>query len=168
MFFYAFELFANRFDPFANAASIGFESRLTGASRSDPAPLAGKRSEPRAHHSRQLIEHLRQLHLQLTFVGFGALTEDIENDLVSIHHARAELLTQVTALHTGECVIDDHHARLAFSDHFFDFLNFAGAHQGGRLILRQDLNDVSYDFAAPSGNEFLKFRQTFFDFREFI
>ena len=54
-----------------------------------PPPLAREGAEPRSHHPRQLIEHLRELNLEFSFERAGAVGEDVDDDLISIENDHA-------------------------------------------------------------------------------
>ena len=51
---------------------------------------------------------LRQFHLQLAFVAFGALGKNIQNQAGAIYYAASEALLQITLLGRRKVMIENH------------------------------------------------------------
>src|SRR5712664_994978 len=99
-----------RGDLAADRAAIGFE---LGFARSPEADTAADTRQvgPHARQARQQILELRQLDLQLRFVAARARREDVENDLGAVHHAHAEALLELDALHRREALVEQQQRR---------------------------------------------------------
>ena len=71
-------------DARANAATIDFESRFSGITRSDIAAKARKH-ESLSTETRQIIFQLSQFNLQLAFARTGTLCKNIENQCRAVN-----------------------------------------------------------------------------------
>jgi hypothetical protein len=85
---------------------IGLELSLTRTAQADTALLPLEMS-PAAHQPRREMLVLRQLNLQLSFEGRGALRKDIEDQPVTVEHARLEGNFQIAFLPGAQRLIDE-------------------------------------------------------------
>ena len=87
---------------------------------------------PAAHEPALLIVEMRQLHLQPTFRGRGALAEYLQDQPRPVDDLALELLFQVALLDGGERPVDDHQLGLFLLAFGGDALDLALAEQGPR------------------------------------
>src|SRR3989475_5342335 len=99
-----------RGDLAADRAAVGFE---LGFARSPEADTAADTRQvgPHPRQARQQILELRPPDLQLRFVAARARREDVDNDLGAVHHAHAETLLELDALHRREALVEQHQRR---------------------------------------------------------
>ncbi len=70
---------------------------------------------------------LRELHLQLAFVGLRALRENAQDQLGAVEHGAAELFFEVALLAGLQVVVEDHRRRVQLVGGVADFLDLAAA-----------------------------------------
>ncbi len=111
-------------DPVFCATAVDLERRFTGTTRSYP---AGEARESIVLHPepREKILQLGHLDLDLPFAGPGALSENVENELGSVHDAQLGRVGDCAHLRWIEFLVEDEqiHAALQGAEH--DFAEFA-------------------------------------------
>ena len=98
-------------DAHTQQTAVGFELGFTRPAHANAATLTLKVS-PAAYKARAHVVKLGQFDLQLTFMGTGALSEDIENQPGTVKHATLENSFEVTLLTGREDVIENHNVDL--------------------------------------------------------
>ena len=76
---------------------------------------------------------LRQFDLQLAFMVFGALGEDIQNQTGAINHAALETLLQITLLSGRKVVIEDYQRCASLLQYQGNFLYLAAPRESSRI-----------------------------------
>src|SRR5574341_737638 len=108
----------------ANDAAVGLELRFAGAAEPDAAADT-RQVRPHAGQARQQVLELRQFDLQLRLVAARARGEDVENHLGAIHHAHAEALLELDALHRRQALVEQQQGGAARRQLVFQRFNLA-------------------------------------------
>lgn len=113
-------------DAIAQQATVGLQLGLTRTAQADP-PFLALQVRPAAHQASRQMAQLRQLNLQLTFMGTRPLGEDIQNQPGAIDDAALAQTFQVALLRWRQRVVEQHDGGLGFSDGLGNFLRLAFA-----------------------------------------
>ncbi len=101
-------------------SAIQFQLRFTGSAQADAAAALALQMRPTAHQPAGHMLELRQLNLQLAFMGTRALGEDIENETGAIDYPALGQLLQIAFLDRRQGLVDKDQIRaqsaLAFSE----------------------------------------------------
>ncbi len=160
-------------DALAHQAAVGFELGFTGAASANAQPraAAGDALEvaPHAGEARVSVLELRELDLELCFVGLGAAGEDVEDQLAAIEHHRsfavfgAELLVdrllQRADLAGGEVIVEQDDVGLVLARQLGDLDHLAAADERGGIDLLSVLHDLGNDARAGGLGETAQFAQ---------
>ena len=98
--------------PCLDPPAVGFELRLAGTPRPDPAPEPLE-VRPRTGQARQMVIELRQLHLQFPLPRLRPLGKDVQDQAGPVHHAAPQKLFQVPLLRAGQLLVQDDHVHPA-------------------------------------------------------
>ena len=126
-----------------NAAAVGFELGLAGASGAD-ASAEARHGRAVAGQTRQKIIQLRQFDLQFSFAGAGAAGKNIQDQLRAVQDLYVQLFFQIALLGGRKLAIEDHRGRVVQADLGFQILHFAGAYEGSGIGARTGL-DLGFD-----------------------
>ena len=102
---------------------------------------------------------LRQLNLQFTLVGTGALGKDIENQAGTVEHPALNFTFNVALLTGCQCMVKNHQAHIVHTHRFSDFFNLALTNE--RFYMRYiPLGRYQiYRVSPRRDNEFTEFTQ---------
>ena len=131
----------------ADAPPVHLQARLARAARADAAAQAGH-GQAVADQARQLVVHLRQLHLQPALTRLRALGEDVQDERRAVHDLDAQDVLQVAGLRARQLVVKDRQVdvqRLAVQG---DLLGLAAAHIRRALSPRAALQHAAHHFGA--------------------
>ena len=93
-------------------AAVEFDLLLARAAGLAEAAALALEVRPAAHQARRKVLELRQFHLQLAFVGLGALREDAQDQFGAVEDLAAEFLLEVALLARRQRVVEDHGCRI--------------------------------------------------------
>src|SRR5580692_11165657 len=115
--------------------------------------LAG---EPRKH-----VFQLRQLHLQTSLGGAGAMREYVEYQLASIDDFYLNGVLQVALLRRREFMIDNQDFGLVSLCQVFELLHFAVSKQSGCVDYRTNLKYFGHNRGPGARGQFEEFPKRF-------
>ena len=147
-FFDAFEFPLEFGDAAVEQATVGLQLFFTRTTARADTTFDSLKVRPQSFQSRTKIEKLRQLHLQLGFVGAGIGGEDVENQFAAINNDRAALLFDVAPLRRREVVVEDHHFRAAAGDKLGQFFQLAGPQATSGMRSFPKLHQLADDIDA--------------------
>ena len=132
-------------NPAAHQAAVRLELGFAGPPEPDAAFLPLEVS-PAAYQAGREVLVLRELDLKLALERRGALREDVEDEAVSIEHARLERGLEIALLSRAKRLVDEDQLRARFLRARRNFLDLTAADEEARvraLAPRLDLcNDV--------------------------
>src|SRR6266566_5556864 len=162
-----FEPLLEHRDLATNDAPVGFQLRFAGTSESD-ATANTRQVRPHAGEPRQQVLELRQLHLELRLVTARARREDVENDFGAIHHAHAEALLELDALHGREALVEEHQRRAGRGQLVLQRFDFALTEVEVRRRGIDALDGPADHFGAGGVGETLEFFQVLVDMHRVV
>jgi hypothetical protein len=149
------ELAADFGHPLANEPPVGLDLGFSRTSEEAEAAALPLEVGPAPDEAARLVIKMCELHLQPTFGGCSALSEDLENETGSVDHLRPDLFLQIFLLNRGQRGIDDEESCAFLPREFGHFLDLALPEEGrgpDRPNAKRSLgNDVDAD----------RFRQAF-------
>ena len=157
---YLFEPAIQLANAYTDQTAIGFQLGFTGAPEADTAFLPFEVS-PAPDQPRGQVTQLRQLHLQLAFIGLGALCEDIEDQGGPVQHAATAGFFDVSFLDGAERLAYEDQAGAGFFKQFGQLFDFAAAYKIARIGPVTRRRDYANNFSACRTREFLEFVQRF-------
>ena len=142
-----FDLAAQPRHPLPDAATVGLDLGLTGATGTDaaaaaagPASLPGHRLAPTAQ-PRQHVLHLGQFDLRFALPTAGVLGENVQDQRGAVDDLDLDHLLQRVQLRRAQFAVADDRVRAGGDDDLAQFDGFTGADVGGRIRFVAALDD---------------------------
>ncbi len=117
---------AQRGEAVAHTAPVGLELGLPGAAGADAAAETGE-LQALADEAREQPCQLRDLDLEPSFAGAGALGEDVEDQVRAVEHLGAEGLGEIALLSRGQFVLEQGEVRAPLLEQLGQFGGLAAA-----------------------------------------
>jgi hypothetical protein len=114
----------NRLYPGPQQSAVRFQLCFTGPAQTDT-PFLSLKVGPSPDQSGGHMLQLREFNLQLTFMGPGALGENVQYDPGAINHPAFQRPLQVPLLGGTQSVIEQHHVSLGAFDSLTDLIQLA-------------------------------------------
>ena len=145
-------------DTRASESAVGLELTLARPARPDTAAQALE-VLPHASHAREVVFELRELDLELAFGRPRVLSEDVEDQLRAVDHARAELVLERALLRRAELVVGDEDLRRRAGVRRLELAELALPDERPRIRMTAVLHDLSYRCGTRGTCELTELRE---------
>ncbi|MNS72236.1 hypothetical protein D3C72_1056380 [compost metagenome] len=134
------QLLLELYDAILQQSSVGLDLSFTRTTHEARTTALALKVGPASDEAALLVVQMREINLQRAFLGGGAAAEDFKDETRAVDDLGIPLLFEISLLHRGQRMIDDHQAGIRLIEQMANFLDLAGSEQcrRARLVHRND------------------------------